>query len=158
MDRQSCIVRLNNGIRNLGRGNHGEGGHHSVGKFLADLGNQQRTHAGTSATSERVGDLETLEAVASLSFATNNIEHLINQLGTLSVMALGPVVSSPGLTEDEVVWSEKLTKGTCADSIHGTWLKIDKNCTWDIFIARCLGDVSLCWSGLSLPLHSTSLK
>jgi hypothetical protein len=62
-----------------------------------------------------VGDLETLEAVAALSFLSNDIEDGVDQLSTLGVVALSPVVTGSTLTEDEVVWSEKLTEGASSD-------------------------------------------
>jgi hypothetical protein len=74
-----------------------------------------------------VGDLETLEAVAALSLAADDIKNLVNKLGALSVMALCPVVTSTRLAEDEVVGAEKLTKRSSADGIHRTGLEIDKD-------------------------------
>jgi len=47
-------------------------------------------------------------------------------------MTLGPVVTGTGLTENEVVGSEKLTEWACSDGIHGSWLKIHENGSWDI--------------------------
>ena len=51
---------------------------------------------------------------------------------TLSVVTLGPVVTSTGLSEDEVVWSEELTEWAGSDGVHGTWLKIHKDGSWDV--------------------------
>lgn len=138
MDGESGVVRLNDSVRDLGRGNDGESGHHSVGELLTDLGDQQSTHTGTGTTTERVGDLETLEAVAAFGLTTDDIEDLVNQFGTLSVMTLGPVVASTRLTEDEVVRAEKLTERTGTDSIHGTGLEIDENSARNILVARSL--------------------
>jgi hypothetical protein len=47
-----------------------------------------------------VGDLETLETVNSLGLSSDNIEDRIDELGTFSVMTLGPIVTSTTLTED----------------------------------------------------------
>jgi len=85
-----------------------------------------------------VGDLETLEAVTALGLTTDDIQDLVNQLGTLSVMTLGPVVASTGLTEDEVVGTEELTEGTGTDGVHGTGLQVDENGTGDILVTRGL--------------------
>jgi hypothetical protein len=85
-----------------------------------------------------VGDLEALKAVAALSFATNDIENLIDKLGTLSVMTLCPVVTSTGLAEDEVIWAEELTEWASADGVHGTWLEIDEDSAGDKLVARGL--------------------
>jgi proteasome assembly chaperone (PAC2) family protein len=94
-----------------------------------------------------VGDLETLEAVAALGLATNDIEDLVDELGTLSVVTLGPVVSGTGLTEDEVVGAEELTEWASTDGIHGTWLQIDENGTRHVLVA----------GGLSCALLEQSL-
>jgi hypothetical protein len=74
-----------------------------------------------------VGDLEALKAVATLGFATYDIEDLVDQLGTLSVVALSPVITGTGLAEDEVVWAEELTEWTSTDGIHGARLEIDED-------------------------------
>jgi hypothetical protein len=135
MNGKGGVVRLNDGVRDLGRGHNREGGHHSVGELLADLGDQESTHTGTSTTTERVGDLETLKAVAALSLTADNIEDVVNQLSTLSVVTLGPVVASTGLAENEVVRAEKLTEGTSTDGVHGTRLKIDEDGARNILVA-----------------------
>ena len=51
-------------------------------------------------------------------------------------MSLSPVVSSTALSEDKVVWSENLSEWARSDGVHGTWLQIDQDCTWNIF-ASC---------------------
>lgn len=45
----------------------------------------------------------------------------------------GPVVTSTALSENEVVWSEDLSKRTGSDRVHGTRLQINKDGTWNIF-------------------------
>ena len=79
-----------------------------------------------------MGDLETLEAIATFGFFTDNIEDGVNELSTFGIVTLGPVVTGSGLTEDEVVWAEELTEWASADGVHGTWLKIHKDGSWDI--------------------------
>lgn len=93
VDRQGCVVWLDNSIRHFGGRNHREGGHHSVGELFSDLGDQQRSHTGTSTATKRVGDLEALEAIAALSFTANDIKDLVDKLSTLGVVTLGPVVA-----------------------------------------------------------------
>jgi hypothetical protein len=85
-----------------------------------------------------VGDLEALEAVTAFSLATDDIEDLVHKFGTLSVVALGPIVTSTRLAEDEIVRAEELTKWTSADSVHGTWLKIDEDCARDELVTGSL--------------------
>jgi hypothetical protein len=79
-----------------------------------------------------VGDLETLEAIATFGFFTDDIEDGVNELSTFGIVTLGPVVTGSGLTEDEVVWAEELTEWASADGVHGTGLKIHKDGSWDI--------------------------
>lgn len=138
VDGQSSVVRLNNSVRDLGRGDNREGGHHTVGELFTDLGDQEGTHTGTGTTTQGVGDLETLEAVASLSLTTDNIDNLVDELGTLGVVTLGPVVTGTRLAEDEVVGTEKLAKRTGTDSIHGTGLQVDQNGTGNVLVTAGL--------------------
>ena len=145
VDGEGGVVGLDDGVRDLGGGHDGEGGHHAVGELLADLGDEKRTHTGTGTTTERVGDLETLEAVAALGLATDDVEDLVDELGTLSVVTLGPVVASTGLTEDEVVGAEELAERTSADSVHGTGLQVDEDGTGNVLVAG-----GLWWDVVSL--------
>jgi hypothetical protein len=163
---ESSVVRLNNGIGHLGRGDDGESGHHTVGELLTDLGDKECTHTGTSTTTKRVSDLETLEAVTSLSLATDDIDNLVDKLGTLSVVTLGPVVTSTGLTENKVVGTEELTKGTSADGVHGTGLQVDEDGTGNVFVAGGLHQYELCsviqWIGsthlVEVNVHTLQLE
>ena len=131
---------LNDGIRHLRTGDDRVGTHHSVGVFFANFGDQESTHTGTSTTTQGVGDLETLQAVTALGLTADDIENLVNKLGTLGVVTLSPVVTSTGLTEDEVVGAEKLAEGAGADSVHGTGLQIDQNGTGNVLITASLDD------------------
>jgi hypothetical protein len=60
MDGEGGVVRFNDGIRDLGGWEDGEGFHDSVGVFFSDFGDQEGTHTRSGTTSQRVGDLETL--------------------------------------------------------------------------------------------------
>jgi hypothetical protein len=90
-----------------------------------------------------VGDLESLEAIATFGFLSDDIEDGVNEFSTFSVMTLGPVVTSTGLTKDEVVWAEELTEGTSTDSVHGTWFEIDEDSARDELVARRLIEVDV---------------
>jgi hypothetical protein len=140
VDGERGVVGLDNGIGHLGGWDDGEGGHHAVGELLADLGDEESSHTGTGTSTEGVGNLETLEAVAAFGLTTHDIENLVDEFGTLGVMTLGPVVSGTGLTKNEVVGAEELAKGTSTDGVHGTWLEIDKDGTGDELVARRLRD------------------
>jgi hypothetical protein len=139
---QSGVVGLNDGVRHLGGRHHGESSHHTVGEFLTDLGDQKGTHTGTGTTTERVGNLEALEAVTGLSLTTDDIDNLVDKLGTLSVVTLGPVVTSTGLAEDEVVGAEKLAERTGTDGVHGTGLQVDEDGTRNILVTAGLFPIS----------------
>jgi len=132
MDREGSVVWLNDGIRDLWGWHDGESGHDSVWVLFSDLGDEEGSHTGSSTTTEGVGDLETLEAVATLSFLSDNIEDGVDELSTLGVVTLGPVVTGTSLTEDEVVWSEELTEWASSDGVHGSWLKIHEDSSWDV--------------------------
>ena len=99
----------------LGRGYYGEGVHDPVRVLLTNLRDEESSHSGSRSSSERVSELEALKAVAALSLLTDDIEHLVDELSSLGVVSLGPVVSGSGLTEDEIVRSEELTEGASSD-------------------------------------------
>merc|ERR1712232_296763 len=132
MDGKGSIVWFNNGIRDLWRWEDGGSFHDSVWVFFSDLGDQESSHTGTGTTTERVSDLETLQAVTAFSLFSNDIEDRVNQFSTFSVVTFGPVVTSTGLTENEVVWSEELTEWASSDRVHSTWFKIHQDSSWDI--------------------------
>ena len=79
-----------------------------------------------------MGDLESLEAVAALSFLSSDIEDGVNELSTLGVVTLGPVVAGTGLAEHEVVGPEELTKRSGSHGVHGSGLKIHKDSSGDV--------------------------
>merc|ERR1740121_2801907 len=82
MDGEGGVVGLDDGVGDLGGGHHGEGGHDSVGVLLTDLGDEEGAHAGAGTTTEGVGDLEALEAVAALSLLTDDVEDGVDELST----------------------------------------------------------------------------
>ena len=52
---------------------------------------------------------------------------------TLRVVALGPVVAGPGLAEHEVVGPEDPTVGAGPDTVHGTGLQVNQDCSRNKF-------------------------
>ena len=112
MDGEGGVVGLDNGVRHLGGGDDGEGVHDSVGVLLTDLGDQKCAHTGSGATTKRVGQLESLETIAGLGLLADDVQDGVDQLGTLGVVTLCPVVTGAGLTEHEVVGAEDLTEGS----------------------------------------------
>ena len=88
--RQGGVVRLDNGIGDLGGRNNREGAHHAVRVLFTDLRKEKCSETRTSSTTERVGQLETLQAVASLSFLPDNLQNVLDHLSTFGVVTLGP--------------------------------------------------------------------
>ena len=127
MHREGGVVRLNDGIRHLGRWHNGERAHHTVGVLFPDLGHEQSAHARASTTAEGVNELEALETITGLSLFTDSVQNGVNEFSALSVVTLGPVVAGARLAEDEVVGSEELTEGTSANGVHGSRFKIHKD-------------------------------
>jgi len=115
MDGKGGVIWLNNGIRDLWGWHDGESGHDSIWVLFSDLGDEEGSHTGSGTTTEGVGYLETLEAIATFGFLSDDIEDGVNELGTFGVMTLGPVVTGTSLSEDEVVWSEELTEWSGSD-------------------------------------------
>ena len=46
---------------------------------------------------------------------------------TFSVVSFSPVISSSGLSEHEVVWSEDLAEGARPHAVHGTGLQVHQH-------------------------------
>ena len=93
MNGQSSVVWLDDRVRDLGRWDNRESRHHAVWELFSNLGDQQCSHTSTSTATKGVSDLETLEAVTAFGFTTNNIEDLVDQFSSFSVVTLGPVIS-----------------------------------------------------------------
>ncbi|KAF5214251.1 hypothetical protein ECC02_013173 [Trypanosoma cruzi] len=138
MHRKRRIVRLDDRIGHLGGRNDGEGHHDAVWVPLAQLRDEQSSHARARTTAKRVADLEALQAVAALRLLAANVQHGINQLCALRVVALGPVVACARLTKDEVVRAEDLPVWTSAHGVHRAGLQVDKHRTGHVAAARCL--------------------
>jgi hypothetical protein len=130
MNRKSSIIRFNNSIRYFWGWENGESFHNSVRIFFSDFGDKESSHTRTSTTTEGVGDLETLEAIATFSFLSNNIEYRINKFSTFSIMSLSPIVTSTSLSENKVVRSEELTERSSSNRVHGSRFEIHKNSSW----------------------------
>jgi len=131
MDGKGGVVRLDNGVGDLGGWEDGESLHDSVGIFLSDLGDEEGTHTGTGTTTEGVGDLETLEAIATFGFFPDNVEDGVDEFSTFGVMTFGPVVTSTSLSEDKVVGSEELTERSSSDRVHRSWFEIHEDSSGD---------------------------
>ena len=133
MDGERGVVRLHHDVRHFGRRHDGEGVHDSVGIFLADFGDEQRAHAGSRATAQRVVELEPLKTVAALRFLAHDVEDGIDQFGTFRVMTLGPVVTGARLSENEIIWPKQLAKRSGADRVHRARLQVNQNNAGNVF-------------------------
>merc|ERR1711881_157216 len=135
VNREGGVVGLDDSVGHLGRWHHREGEHHAVGVLLADLGHEESSHTGASTATEGVAELEALEAIAGLGLLTHDIEDGVDQLGTLGVVTLGPIVTGTSLAEHEVVGTEELTEGAGTDGVHGTGLEVHEDGTGDVAAA-----------------------
>ena len=97
VDRESGVVGLDDSVGNLGGRDDRVRGHDPVGVLLANLGDEEGAHAGPGPSSHGVGDLEALHHIAVLSLFADDVHDGVDQFGTLSIVTLGPVVSSSGL-------------------------------------------------------------
>lgn len=71
----------------------------------------------------------TLKTVTVLGFLSNNVKNGINKLCSLSVVTLGPVVTSTRLAKHKVIRPEDLAIGTGPNAVHGTRLKVHEHST-----------------------------
>jgi len=126
------VVWFYNGIRYLWRWENGEGHHDTVWVFLTYFRDQQSSHTGSRTTTKGVGHLETLQAIAGFCFFTYNVQNTIDQLSTFGVVAFGPVVTGTSLSENKVVWAEKLSEWTGTDGVHGSWFQVHKDGAGDV--------------------------
>ena len=138
MDRESGVVGLDNCVGDFGGGDNGEGSHDPVGVFLTDLGDQEGSHSGSSTTTKRVTELESLKTVTALSFLPDYVKNGVYELSSLGVVSLCPVVSSSRLSEDEVVGSEDLAERSRSYRVHGAGFQIYQDSTGDIFSSGSL--------------------
>ena len=88
-------------------------------------------------------ELESLHAVAGLGLLTDDIEDGVDELSSLGVVSLGPVVSGSGLSEDEVVGAEELSERSGTDGVHGSRLKVHEDGTGDVASAGGLVEVDV---------------
>merc|ERR1712139_584039 len=135
VDGEGSVVRLHHGVGHLRGWHDGEGEHHAVGVLLADLGDQESSHTSTRTTTEGVAELEALKAIAGLGLLAHDVEDGVDELSTLGVVTLGPIVTSTSLAEDEVVWAEELTEWSSADRVHGTGLEVHQDSTGHVAAA-----------------------
>jgi proteasome assembly chaperone (PAC2) family protein len=79
-----------------------------------------------------VGDLESLEAVASFGLLSDDVQNAVDQFSSFGVVTFGPIVSGSGLSENEVVGSEKLTERSSSNGVHGSGFQVHKDGSGDV--------------------------
>ncbi len=143
MNGQRRVVRLHHGVGHLGGRDDRVRGHDAVGVLFSDLGDEQRAHPRAGAAAHGVRHLEPLERVARLGLLSDDVQHGVDELGALGVVALRPVVTRAGLPEDEVVRPEELPKGARSHRVHRARLEVHEDGARDVAAARRLVEVAV---------------
>lgn len=93
MNREGGVVWLNDSVGHLGGGDNRESTHHTVRVLLTNLRDKEGSHTRTCTSSKGVCNLETLQAIARLSLLSHDIQDGVDELSSLCVVTLGPVVT-----------------------------------------------------------------
>ena len=75
-----------------------------------------------------------MQAVGALGLLADNIQNGVDELSTLRVVTLRPVVTGTTLTEDEVVRAEEVAEGARAHRVHGAGLEINEDSTGHVLV------------------------
>jgi len=144
---KNSVVRLNDGVGNLGGRIDGVGGSDSVWVSISDLQQKQGSHTGTGSSSKGVEELESLRSIALLDFHADSVQDFLDQFGTFGVVTLGPVVTSSVVSEAHVVGLEKRSDGASFDHVHSSRLKVDQDGSGDPlafqFVLGCASEVDV---------------
>merc|ERR1719471_1341287 len=122
---QDGVVGLDNRVGDLGRRVDGVGLGQTVGVGIADLEQEQSSKTGSRASAEGVGNLESLDVAGALRLLTDDVDGLLDDLGALGIVALGPVVARAGVAEHEVIVLEGLADRRGGDHIKCAGLEIN---------------------------------
>lgn len=90
-------------------------------------------------------ELEALERVGVLDLLAEDVEDGVDELSTLGVVALGPVVSGTALAVDEGVRAEQVRKGARADEVDDSGLEVDLDRARDELASARLAEVDIDW-------------
>merc|ERR1719197_1041597 len=74
-------------------------------------------------------------AIAPLRLLSHDVQHGIDKLRALGVVALRPIVPRAGLPEDKVVRAEELPERPSADAVHGPGLQVHEDRARDVTAA-----------------------
>lgn len=127
MEGKGGIIRLKNHVGHFGGWDNGEGGHNSIRVLLADFLDDQISKARPSASTKRMRYLEALQTICALSFLSDYVHGFIDDLGTLSVVALRPAISSSVLTKDHIIWAKEPAHRTRSDRVNHSRFKVHKD-------------------------------
>jgi hypothetical protein len=81
-----------------------------------------------------------LKSSALVSELSDSVEAEVDNFFTDGVVTTGEVVGGIFLSGDELLWVEELSVGSGSDFIDDSWLKIEENCSWDVFAGTGLGE------------------
>merc|ERR1719347_1294710 len=109
-----------------------------------------------STSPQGMSQLESLQQIASFGLLPNHIQDTVHEFSSLGVVPLGPVVTSSGLAEHEVVWSEQLTVWAGPNTVHSPWLQINQDGPWDILSTPCLVVVDI--NSLKLEIRLSLIR
>mmetsp|Transcript_12132 Transcript_12132/g.36829 ORF Transcript_12132/g.36829 Transcript_12132/m.36829 type:complete len:504 (-) Transcript_12132:8-1519(-) len=140
---QGGVVGLHHHVRDLWRREDGVGHHDAVGVLLTQLGQQEGSHARPRAASDGVHELESLEAVAVFDLLAGDVQGLIDQLGPLGVVALGPVVAGAGGSADGGVRLEERPDARRVDFVQDGGLEVQHDRARDVPGTARLGEVDV---------------
>mmetsp|Transcript_7106 Transcript_7106/g.43991 ORF Transcript_7106/g.43991 Transcript_7106/m.43991 type:complete len:229 (+) Transcript_7106:2978-3664(+) len=74
----------------------------------------------------------TLQAIAGLGFLAHHVQHGIDEFCAFGVVSLGPVVSGSGLSKDEIVGTEDLSKRAGTHGVHGSGFQVHEDGSGDV--------------------------
>ena len=138
--REGGVVGLNNDVTHLRGRNDREGANQTIRELLSQFGKDKGTQTRPSSSSDRVRQLETLQAITSLGLLTNSLQHFFSNLSTLCIMSLSPVVSCSISTSNKVVGVKQLRS---LDLVSHTDLHINTDGTRNILSLGSLGEIDL---------------
>jgi hypothetical protein len=115
---QDGVVGLNHSGRDLRSGVDGELKLRLLAIVNAETLHEERGETGSSTTTERVEDQETLETGALVSQLPDSVKNKVNQLLSYGVVTTSVVVGSVFLAGDELLWVEQLPVGTSSYLIY----------------------------------------
>jgi len=89
--------------------------------------------SGSGTTTEGVEDKETLKTGTLIGKLSDSVKDKIDDFLTDGVVTTSVVVGGIFFAGDQLLGVEQLAVGTGSDLIDNSWLKIDKDGSWDVF-------------------------